>query len=147
MIRQTALNQDGKTTTITSPSVDAQELLIRDCYARAGLNMADTPYVEAHMTGTISGDTTEAEALGRTFGRSRESGKPVIVGGVKTNIGHTESVSGLAAVVKAVMMLENGLIPPNCNYKTPNPKIPLKDWNLKVWLLIPCKGSRHSWFF
>ncbi|VUC25637.1 unnamed protein product [Clonostachys rosea] len=134
VIRETALNQDGRTTTLTSPSGEAQEALIKECYARAGLNIADTPYVEAHMTGTLAGDKTEAEALSRTFGKQRrEQGLgPIIVGGVKTNIGHTEPVSGLAAIVKSVFMLENQIIPPNVNYKNGNPEIPLHDWNLKV---------------
>ncbi|KAI1811942.1 hypothetical protein GGS20DRAFT_560344 [Poronia punctata] len=132
VIREIALNQDGKTTTITSPSAAAQEALIRECYERAGLDLAETAYVEAHMTGTPAGDPIEAEALARTFGRSREPGNPVIVGSVKTNIGHTEAVSGLAAIIKAALVLQNRTIPPNLNYETTNPKIPIKDWNLTV---------------
>ena len=94
--------------------------------------MADTPYVEAHMTGTLAGDKTEAMALSKTFGQSRQAKEPVLVGGIKTNVGHTEPVSGLAALVKSIFMLEHEVIPPNANYKTPSSEIPLKDWNLLV---------------
>ncbi|KAI1827695.1 hypothetical protein F4861DRAFT_492206 [Xylaria intraflava] len=132
VIREIRLNQDGKTTTITSPSAAAQEALIRECYERAGLDLSETAYVEAHMTGTPTGDPIEAEALARTFGKSRQPGDPVIVGSVKTNVGHTEAVSGLAAIIKATLVLQNRTIPPHLNYEKTNPKIPLKDWNLTV---------------
>lgn len=132
MIKDTGLNQDGKTTTITSPSADAQVKLIRECYARAGLELSDTGYVEAHMTGTAAGDPVEAEALARTFGKSREAHDPVIIGSVKTNLGHTEPVSGLAALIKTAFALKHKLIPPNLNYKTTNPEIHLDDWHLQV---------------
>ncbi|KAK7734196.1 Type I Iterative PKS [Diaporthe eres] len=132
VIRETGSNQDGKTTTITSPSLESQVDLIEDCYRRAGLDISETGYVEAHMTGTLTGDAVEAEALARTFGKSREAGNPVLVGSVKTNIGHTEPVSGLAAVIKAIYTLKTGLVAPNLNYKETNPNIPLNDWNLEV---------------
>lgn len=106
--------------------------LIEDCYRRAGLDISETGYVEAHMTGTLTGDAVEAEALARTFGKSRAAGDPVLVGSVKTNIGHTEPVSGLAAVIKAIYTLKTGLVAPNLNYKETNPNIPLKDWKLEV---------------
>ncbi|KAK4034298.1 hypothetical protein C8A01DRAFT_49278 [Parachaetomium inaequale] len=132
VVKDTGVNQDGKTTTITSPSGDAQATLIQDCYKRAGLDLAETGYVEAHMTGTAVGDPVEAEAIARTFGASREAFDPVIVGSVKTNVGHTEPVSGLAAVIKTSFALKHRLIPPNLNYETTNPKIPLEEWRLTV---------------
>lgn len=132
VIRETAVNQDGKTTTISSPSMEAQQKLIEECYRRAGLDLAETSYVEAHMTGTLAGDPVEAEALARTFGRYRGENGPVFVGSCKPNIGHTEPVSGLASVVKTAYVLRNGLIPPNTNYATTNPKIPLESWKLQV---------------
>ncbi|KAK1143625.1 Type I Iterative Polyketide synthase (PKS) [Aspergillus melleus] len=115
VIRNSALNQDGNTTTITSPSLEAQ-----------------TGYVEAHMTGTQAGDATEAESLARTFGSSRSDGDAVWIGGVKTNVGHTEGVSGLAGIIKAAMAMKYQAIPPNLNYKVGNRKIPLQNWNLQV---------------
>lgn len=112
--------------------MEAQVKLIEQCYRRAGLNLSDTGYVEAHMTGTPTGDLVEAEALAKTFGRSRKAGDPIIVGSVKTNVGHTESASGLAGIIKTLWALKNKQIPKNMNYETPNPKIPLAAWNLKV---------------
>ncbi|KAK8124331.1 uncharacterized protein PG998_000090 [Apiospora kogelbergensis] len=132
VLRETGVNQDGRTPTITSPSMQAQVKLIQDVYRRAGLDPADTGYIEAHMTGTPTGDPIEAEALALTFGKDRSVDDPVLVGSVKPNIGHTEAVSGLAAIIKTVFVLQQGLIPPNANYETPNPKIPLKDWRLQV---------------
>ncbi|KAH7143722.1 hypothetical protein EDB81DRAFT_935118 [Dactylonectria macrodidyma] len=132
VILDTGLNQDGKTTTITSPSADAQQQLIKECYKRASLDLSDTAYVEAHMTGTATGDPIEAEAIAKTFGNSRSHDDPVIVGSVKTNIGHTEPVSGLAAVIKTAFVLKKEQIPANLNYETTNPAIPLVDWKLRV---------------
>lgn len=132
VIRESGLNQDGKTSTISSPSMDAQQKLIEDCYKRAGLDLAETGYVEAHMTGTPTGDPLEAEAIARTFGKHRRAGDPVLVGSVKTNVGHTEAASGLAAIIKTAFALKNRLIPPNLNYENTNPDIPLEKWNLQV---------------
>ncbi|KAI0481329.1 polyketide synthase [Xylariaceae sp. FL0804] len=143
VVRETGVNQDGKTSTITSPSMDAQVKLIRDVYRRAGLDPADTGYVEAHMTGTAAGDPIEAEALALTFGQARKRNDPVLVGSVKPNIGHTEPVSGLAAMIKAIYTLKHGVIPPNVNYETPNHKIPLDDWRLKVpRTVMPWPGNK-----
>lgn len=111
VIRETALNQDGKTKTISSPSMEAQQQLIEECYRRAGLDLAQTAYVEAHMTGTATGDPIEAEAIARTFGQRRSSDDPVLVGSVKTHLGHTEPVSGLAAVIKTAFALQHACIP------------------------------------
>lgn len=132
VIRDTGLNQDGKTQSITSPSIDAQTRLIRDCYRRAGLDPAETGYVEAHMTGTQAGDVAEATALAQTFGAARPETDPVLVGSVKTNIGHTEGVSGLAAIIKAAFAMKHGQVPQNLNYARGNPKIPLHQWRLQV---------------
>lgn len=132
VIRNSALNQDGKTTTITSPSMDAQVRLINDCYLRAGLDPVDTGFVEAHMTGTKTGDAIEAESLARTFGNSRTADDPVWIGSVKTNVGHTENVSGLAGIIKAAMGMKYRAIAPNQNYIVGSDKIPLYDWRMQV---------------
>ncbi|KAH0433744.1 hypothetical protein CcaCcLH18_05731 [Colletotrichum camelliae] len=132
IIRDIGLNQDGRTATITSPSLEAQVELIKACYARAGLSLSETGYVEAHMTGTEIGDATEAEALARTFGKSRSLDDPILVGSVKTNIGHTEPVSGLAAIIKASLSLQHQKIAPNLNYEQNSSKIDMAGWNLQV---------------
>ena len=106
-------------------------------YQAAGLDCAETAYIEAHGTGTAVGDPIEAEALATVFGSVRPPGDPVIVGSIKTNIGHTEATSGLAGIIKAVYMLENGLIPPNINFQNAHERIYLQDWNMKVMLTPP----------
>jgi len=106
--------------------------LIRDVYARAGLDLKETEVVEAHGTGTQAGDPIESGAISRTFGFDRESGQTVKIGSIKTNVGHLEGASGVAGVIKAVLMLENRMILPSRNFTTPNPRIPLEEWNLKV---------------
>ncbi|KAI0377221.1 putative polyketide synthase [Hypomontagnella monticulosa] len=135
VIRETALNQDGKTDTITTPSGAAQEELMRECYRRAGLDPRGTQYFEAHGTGTQAGDPIEAGAMAKVFGggEGRDDKENFLrIGSVKTNIGHTEAASGLAAIVKGVLCLEKGMIPPCVNYETPNPKLKLDEWHLKV---------------
>ncbi|OQD84167.1 hypothetical protein PENANT_c014G07229 [Penicillium antarcticum] len=130
VIRESYLNQDGKTETITSPSQSAQEALIRECYRRAGLNPHDTQYFEAHGTGTPTGDPIEARSIAAVFAQGRT--EPLRIGSVKTNIGHTEAASGLAGLIKVVLAMERGQIPPSVNFKKPNPKLQLDQWGLKV---------------
>ncbi|PNP51828.1 hypothetical protein THARTR1_07597 [Trichoderma harzianum] len=139
VIRETALNQDGKTETITTPSGSTQETLMRECYRRAGLDPRGTQYFEAHGTGTQAGDPIEARAMAGVFCGVDEDGTGdrdethyLRIGSVKTNVGHTEAASGLAAVIKGALCLERGLIPPSVNYETPNPKLKLDEWRLKV---------------
>ncbi|OQE38549.1 hypothetical protein PENCOP_c008G00808 [Penicillium coprophilum] len=132
VIRETAVNQDGKTPTITSPSQESQEELIRTCYSLAGLDPLDTGYVEAHGTGTIAGDQTESNAIGTVFGEHRSVDDPLFIGSIKANFGHLESASGLASIIKACMMLDRGLIPPSANFHVPNSAINFQDLKLKV---------------
>jgi acyl transferase domain-containing protein len=131
VIRTTGLNQDGRTNGITLPDPKAQEDLIRSCYQNAGLDPAHTPYVEAHGTGTI-GDQLEAGAISAVFSPDRASDSPVYVASVKTNIGHTEATSGLAGIIKAVLALEKGLIPPSINFEKPHPEISLEKLKIKI---------------
>lgn len=131
-IRGSGCNHDGKTKGLHLPSAEAQEVLIRETYARAGLDMKDTAYCEAHGTGTAAGDPLEAKALAATLGKARESTSPLMIGSVKTNIGHLEGAAGLASVIKAVLALERGVIPPSINFKTPTPRIPFASNNLEV---------------
>ncbi|RHZ48345.1 hypothetical protein CDV55_100373 [Aspergillus turcosus] len=132
VIRETALNQDGRTPTITTPSQTAQIEMIQSCYRRAGLDPAQTSYVEAHGTGTPTGDPLEVGALSATFCTNRSRNSPLYIGSVKSNIGHTEATSGLASIIKTTLALERGLIPPNGNFQTPNPKLNLDGSNIKV---------------
>lgn len=132
VIRETYLNQDGKTETITSPSQPAQVELMRECYRRAGLSPNGTQYFEAHGTGTPTGDPIEARSIAAVFGPHTKREAPLLIGSVKSNIGHTEAASGLAGLIKAVLAMEKGQIPPSINYEKPNPKIKLDEWGLKV---------------
>ncbi|KAJ5374373.1 Acyl transferase/acyl hydrolase/lysophospholipase [Penicillium concentricum] len=134
VIRGTGSNQDGRTAGITLPNGAAQESLIRSVYARADLDPSETDFVEAHGTGTLAGDPVETGAIARVFGTGRPPDNPVRIGSIKTNVGHLEGASGVAGVIKAVLMLENHMFLPNRNFEKINPRIPLDDWNLKVQL-------------
>ncbi|KAH8754369.1 polyketide synthase PksG, partial [Diaporthe sp. PMI_573] len=125
VIRATGANQDGRTPSITQPSTQAQIDLFRSTYSRAGLSLAETDYVEAHGTGTKVGDPLEAAAIGTAFGEHREEERPIWVGSAKSNIGHLEGASGLASVIKTVLALENGIVPPISNLEKPNQVIDL----------------------
>ncbi|KAK8035122.1 hypothetical protein PG993_010117 [Apiospora rasikravindrae] len=126
VIRATGSNQDGHTPTLTQPSVDSQERLIREVYRKAGLDYGSTRYFEAHGTGTPTGDPIEMEAIGRVFRTSRSEKDPLYVGSVKANVGHLEGGSGLAGIIKTVMILEQGIIPPNALFERLNPAIDSK---------------------
>lgn len=108
------------------------ERLINQVYNSAGLDPRDCGFVEAHGTGTKIGDPTEAGAIYRSLGQGRTSKDPLYIGSVKSNIGHLEAASGVAAVIKATLSLERGFILPNHDFKKPNAKIPWKEWNLAV---------------
>lgn len=127
VIRNTGINQDGKTSGITLPSGEAQEALIRSVYKNAGLNPLDTSFVECHGTGTPAGDPLEAGALAKVFAPDRSSDEPLRIGSIKSNMGHLEGASGLAGLIKSVLMLENKMILPNRNFEKGNPRIPFAD--------------------
>ncbi|KAF2262720.1 ketoacyl-synt-domain-containing protein [Lojkania enalia] len=126
IVRATGANQDGRTPSLTSPSQSAQEELIRETYTRAGLDFKQTAFVEAHGTGTAMGDPIEARAIGNVFGAGRSAEEPLYVGAVKSNIGHLEGASGVAGIIKTVLALEKGIIPPNSNFERLNPAIDIK---------------------
>ncbi|KAH6646092.1 fatty acid synthase S-acetyltransferase [Truncatella angustata] len=123
VIRSSGSNQDGHTPGLTQPSLDAQESLIRHVYEKANLDYDSTRYVEAHGTGTPVGDPIEMEAIGKVFRKFRSTEEPLYVGSIKSNIGHLEAGSGLAGILKAIMILEKGVIPPNALFENINPKI------------------------
>ena len=149
VIRETLLNQDGKKDSITSPSQAAQAALMRDCYDRAGLDPLETQYFEAHGTGTKVGDPIEAGAIAIVFQPGRPADQPLRIGSIKTNIGHTEVTSGLAGIIKVVLSLEKGIIPPSVNFEKPNPQLALESSNMQVvaeatnWPLGP-NGVRRA---
>lgn len=132
VVRGTSSNQDGRTPVISQPSSQAQAALIRKAYETAGLDFKSTQYFEAHGTGTPVGDPIEAEGISEVFSSHLTPESPMYIGSVKANIGHLESTAGVASVIKAVLALEHGIIPPNALLKRLNPRIRAEEWNLKV---------------
>lgn len=126
------------------PNGDAQEALIRRVYKSAHIDPFLTGFVEAHGTGTKVGDPLEATALNAVFGEGRTPRQPLLIGSVKSNIGHTEGASGVISVIKTALMLERGFILPNCNYEKTNEEIPMDKWNMKVRTTLQTRFSVHS---
>ena len=126
VIRSTAVNQDGATPGLTVPSAEAQERCIEDALSRAGFQPSDVDYVEAHGTGTEVGDPIEARATAAAYGRGRAADRPVLIGSVKTNIGHLEAAAGVAGVIKAVLSIGRRTIPKQLHFHNPSPAI---DWD------------------
>ncbi|KAH0174845.1 polyketide synthase, partial [Aureobasidium melanogenum] len=131
IIRETGVNSDGRTSGITMPSARAQTRLIRETYARCGLDLTDPQdrpqYFEAHGTGTQAGDPIEAQAIHDAFFPGnidqQHDGQPLLVGSVKTVLGHTEGTAGVAGVIKASLAVQNGQIPANLHFRNLNPKL------------------------
>ncbi|HJT95003.1 MAG TPA: type I polyketide synthase, partial [Mycobacterium sp.] len=101
-------------------------------YANAGVEPREVDYVEAHGTGTLLGDPIEARALGTVLGRGRAEQSPLLIGAIKSNLGHLEAAAGIAGFLKAVLAVQRGSIPPNLHFETPNPHIPFDKLCLKV---------------
>nr|XP_018905067.1 PREDICTED: fatty acid synthase [Bemisia tabaci]XP_018905075.1 PREDICTED: fatty acid synthase [Bemisia tabaci] len=125
-------NTDGsKEQGITFPSGQMQKKLIKETYAEVGINPADVAYVEAHGTGTKVGDPQEVNSIADVFTKGRNS--PLLIGSVKSNMGHSEPASGLCSIAKILIAMEAGVIPGNLHFKNPNPDIPaLLDGRLQV---------------
>ena len=126
VIRATALNQDGASPGLTVPSRPAQEKCIKAALARAGIEPARVDYLEAHGTGTPVGDPIELEATAAAYGRGRDPERPLLIGSVKTNIGHLESAAGVAGVIKTILAMKHRVIPKHLHFRTPNPEM---DWD------------------
>ncbi|KAF2806012.1 polyketide synthase [Mytilinidion resinicola] len=133
LVRGSAIGANGRSSGITHPSGAAQEEIIRKAYENAGgLPPSDTPFLECHGTGTRVGDPLEVEAAGKVFGPGRSDGDFLLIGSVKTNLGHTEGAAALAGIFKAVLALEAGAIPPSLGVKTLNPRINFEKAKAKV---------------
>lgn len=125
VIRGSAVNQDGRSAGLTAPSAPAQERVMRKALADAGLTPDQVDAIEAHGTGTSLGDPIELEALGRVF-RTGTRERPLLVGSIKTNVGHLEAAAGVVGLAKAALALDRGVVPPHLNFAEPNP---LAEWD------------------
>ena len=125
VIMATASNQDGRSSSLTVPNQQAQEEMLREALQSAGVRPRDVLYVETHGTGTPVGDPIEARAVAAVFADGRGPDERLLIGSVKTNIGHLESASGIAGLIKAVLVLEHRVVPPNLHFTTPNPQVPM----------------------
>lgn len=131
-VRGSAVNQDGPSGALVVPNGVSQEAVIRKALDNGGVAPGDVDYIEAHGTGTSLGDPIEVGALGRVFGPGRPAAQPLIIGSVKTNIGHTEPAAGMAGLIKVALSLERETIPAHLHFQEPNPRIP---WNLAPFLV------------
>ncbi|MGG3571970.1 type I polyketide synthase [Bacillus gobiensis] len=132
LIRASGSNQDGQTSSITVPSGQSQENLMRTIYEQNGISPSSIQYIEAHGTGTPVGDPIEAKAIGKVYSQGRLNGQKTLIGSVKTNIGHTEAAAGIAGVIKTVMSMKNNLIPKHLHMNKVNPDIDFEELGLKV---------------
>jgi amino acid adenylation domain-containing protein/thioester reductase-like protein len=132
VIRGSAVNQDGASAGLTVPNGPAQERVIAAALAEAGLAPADIAYLEAHGTGTALGDPIELQAAARALGPGRAADRKLLVGSVKASIGHLEAAAGVAGLVKVVLALQRGELPPQAHFRTPNPHLPWAELPLEV---------------
>src|SRR5215212_5188199 len=130
VIAGTGINSDGRTIGMSLPSEAAQASLMRSVYDEAGVAPDDLAFFEMHGTGTPAGDPIEAASVGQALGQRRQA--PLPIGSVKSNIGHLEPASGMAGLLKAVLALEHGTVPPSLHCEAPNPKIPFDALNLTL---------------
>ncbi len=132
VIRGTAITHNGYSAGLTAPNPEAQERVIRQCLKQAGIEPSQVDYLEAHGTSTELGDPIEMRAAAAVLAVGRDADHPLLVGSVKTNIGHLESAAGVAGLIKTVLCLQHACIPPHLNFEQPNPHIPWDKLPVKI---------------
>jgi phthiocerol/phenolphthiocerol synthesis type-I polyketide synthase D len=132
VIHGTAVNQDGRSAGLMAPNPLAQEDLLRGALRDSGADPADIGYVEAHGTGTLLGDPIEAGALGAVLGRDRPADRPLLIGSVKSNVGHLEGAAGIVGLIKTVLALHHKTLPATLHFRNPNPHIAFGELGLRV---------------
>ncbi len=132
VIRGAAINQDGRSNGLTAPNGPSQVAVIRAALADAGLSPAQIGYVETHGTGTSLGDPIEAQALGAALGPGHSAQNPLRIGSAKTNLGHLESAAGAAGLLKLILTLQHGEIPPHLHFHQPSPHIPWAELPISI---------------
>jgi acyl transferase domain-containing protein len=132
VMRGSAINQDGRSNGLMAPNPAAQTAVLRAACTDAGVEPREVDYVEAHGTGTLLGDPIEARGLGSVYGRGRGPDSPLLIGSVKTNVGHPEAAAGVAGFIKATLAVQRGRIPANLHFDAPNPHIPFEELGLRV---------------
>ena len=144
VLRGTAVNQDGRSAGLMAPNPAAQEALLRDALRDARIEGSDLDYVETHGTGTFLGDPIEATALGSVAGHGRQPDRPLLIGSVKSNLGHLEGAAGIVGLIKTALALHHGRIPPSLHFHNPNPHIDFTALGLRV-VTEPTRwpASRH----
>lgn len=135
LIRGSALGQDGASNVLSAPNGAAQQRVIRQALADASLTEGDIDVVEAHGTGTRVGDPVEAKALQSTYGNAHSPTRPLLVGSVKSNLGHTQYAAGAAGVMKAVLSLQNGIVPATLHLDSPTSEV---DWSRGSVEIVGC---------
>jgi acyl transferase domain-containing protein len=127
-----AVNQDGRTNGLTAPNRPAQEAVLAQVYASAGVDPAEVDYVEAHGTGTAVGDPIEVSALAAVLGKGRAPARPLRIGSVKSNVGHLEAAAGATGLIKLALSVHHGRLAPTIHFEAPNPMLQLDRLPLTV---------------
>ena len=136
VIRGSAVNQNGASAGLTAPNGPSQERVMREALEQAGVSPSDVDYLEAHAVGSQLGDPIELNAAATVYGNGRDIERPLLIGSVKSNIGHMESAAGVAALIKTVLSMNRGVIPKHLHFKDPNPNV--------EWTQIPVQVTTEK---